>query len=1389
MPEHPGWVVAFGSSAGGLHVYQALLGDLPADASYIICQHLSPAHDSMLVEILARSTELEVRQIVDDDQLVAGCIHIAPPNTDIEIVDGRFRLIETEGGPRPSINRFLRSAATCFGPRVVAVQLSGTGTDGIAGSNAVRRAGGMILVQTPGTAAFPAMPTGVIRDLHPDFVGAPAELAEFINRIVSDQVPDSVTPAESKDLGSLVSLVEEHLGVQLSYYRESSLRRRLTRRLETGGFNSVADYVAELETNADERALFLGRAFVHVSELFRDPESFARLREVLLKRLEEFDEDVFRVWVPGCANGQEAYTIAMILLDIGNELDRAVPFKILATDIAAEVIGAARDGEYPVDQARSVPAEFEGRYFVRTGDTVVMSNITREHVIFSTHDVLRDPPFLRVDLVSCRNLLIYLTEAGQARAIDLFRYALSPDGLLFVGSSELPRDQALLETVDRGHRIFRRRPGAMGTKPLLQLRPSRAFDRASRRPPSSGNSSQGPLEALNAVFAPTSAVVDAEGQLVYTTPGMAAFLRQPEGFVTNRFIDRVQPELRSAMRGLLFRAMHDAGASTPVTLTFELDGAWKRITASSVENEGMHWCVVSIEPSPVDNVVQQRFSAADSDPATPRAFLERELSTTRENLQIVIEELEAANEQMQVYNEQLQSSNEEYVSTNEELQTLNEELQATNEELSTVNDELKDRTARQEQLAIELRSMQESLQLVPMFVTDPDLRVRFASGKVDAVVEAEVVRLGDLLYALPWRNEIVGLREIAREALQSGNPQLIDLDVEHQAFRCRIAPFLTSDDQVGGVTVMFTDVTSLKQAERALLHERDRAQKTLAQLSEAVIRIGGDHTVDYMNSSAERLLGRRLDDVLGEPIAEHLSLWDGDRKVDLEEMLRSARATGDVNAATDTFYRLEPADDDDSTLLSVTLTPVFDEDTGAFFRALLTLQDVTERQGYLRQLLWNSKHDDLTNLINRTEVEDRIARVVSQAQETKVASTLMYLDLDQFKIINDTCGHAAGDQLLQQVASLLAQTIKPGDTLARIGGDEFVILLDGVAMREGRDRAQQILDSISKYTFVWRERVFKIGISIGLVEIGASSRSVSDVLSEADTACYTAKQDGRNCIRMSDSASNFLAKQRSEMAVISDISDALERDGFELHFQQIRPISSAAPYAWEALIRMRRGETLLYPGDFLPAAERFGIVKRLDLWVVDHVIGLLDAPSCEAEPTICINVSGLSVADSAFADFVERRVCSSQIDPKQLCFELTETAAMGNVERVTEFIDRMHALGCRVALDDFGTGTSSLAYLRELPIDIVKIDALFTQSLGTEDVNRYIVEAVAKVAHHLDVSVVAEGVETATQLEALRVLGIDLGQGWHLSRPVPEVTFLAEVAMPVIDLGDGALLP
>lgn len=1393
--EDVGLVVGFGSSAGGLEAYQEMLGSLPDhDVAYVVCQHLSPIHESMLVDILSRAASMPVVAIEHEMPVRPGVVYIGPPNRDIRFSGSSFVLDPADRqGPKPSVDVFFASLAQTYGERAIGVVLSGTGRDGAEGLQQVAASGGTIIAQRPETASFSSMPIEAIRHARTDFVGSPMQIAEFIHRVVAGGSA-SVDAATGDDsvVDALVALVEAETGVDLTNYRASTLRRRISRRMALSQSPDMRTYLDLLATDPDERSSFVADIYVHVSALFRDPDAFLALRDRIKQLIAGREPgEPLRFWVPGCADGQEAYTLAMLTLEVARELGRTVPFKIFATDIADSAVARGRDATYPLDQAVHLPAEYEGVYYERHDDVVTMGQVLRESIIFSTHDLLRDPPFLNMDLVSCRNLLIYLTPTSQDRVCDLFLYSLKPGGLFFVGLSETPRELADLEVLDRPHKIYRKRPGAVRTKPLLH--PTR-FGQPTVARSGPGEVFDPEREALTVLarrFAPAAVIVDGDGNIVYSTAGMADFLHHADGLATNRLVDRVRPQLRSALRAILFRVAHDGVAGESSELLVDDEGTSVRIVAERTASAANDWTTVSFAVAvgagapPSDDEPEGDLgdtSVGTSLGQSPRAVLEHELLLTRESLQTVIEELETANEQLQVYNEQLQSSNEEYVSTNEELQTLNEELQATNEELTTVNDELRDRSERHETAVLELQYMQESVQLLPMFVTDRSLRVRFASDRVRDVVDVERFRLGDPLLALPWLDDVGVLPAVAAEVLEAGRERLIELQSSGRTFRVQVAAYRNRNDAVDGVSVIFNDVSVLKQTERELVEERNRAELTLGHLSDAVIRIDQHHVVDFVNDAAASLLGRPASDVIGGSVSTVVELSADGRSIDLDEVIGTTRVTGEAFAPRDTFYRFRRSPTREL-LLEATLTPAFEAGTGVFTGALLTLKDVTERQGYLKQLLWNSKHDGLTNLINRTEVETRIGRAIEVAHRESRPSVLMYLDLDQFKIINDTCGHAAGDQLLQQVAALLGRHIRPGDTVARLGGDEFAVLVDGCDLTQGRKLAQEMLDAIAAFTFVWRERVFKIGVSIGIVAIDEFSRSVSDVLSEADTACYAAKQDGRNCIRMSDSASNFLAAERNEMVVISDISDALERDGFELHFQEIRGREDT-PSWWEALVRMRRGDSLIFPGDFLPAAERFGIVKRIDLWVAEHVVALAERLG-DAAPVFAVNVSGLSVADEQYVAFIEHRIGRSTAPAHRFVFELTETAAMASVLRTHEFISRVHDMGARVALDDFGTGTSSLAYLRELPIDVLKLDALLTRSLGTDDVTRHIVEAVTMVANHLEIEVVAEGVETKKQLHALGDLDIAYAQGYHIARPTPEATFVERISL--IDLADDAV--
>ena len=440
---------------------------------------------------------------------------------------------------------------------------------------------------------------------------------------------------------------------------------------------------------------------------------------------------------------------------------------------------------------------------------------------------------------------------------------------------------------------------------------------------------------------------------------------------------------------------------------------------------------------------------------------------------------------------------------------------------------------------------------------------------------------------------------------------------------------------------------------------------------------------------------------------------------------------------------------------------------------LLACEDITETRVLSEKLSYQATHDNLTGLVNRWEFENRLVRILEDAKLRGTEHVLCFLDLDQFKIINDTCGHSAGDELLKQLGVLLQKHIRSRDTLARLGGDEFGVLLEYCALSSGRRTARNLLNAIKEFRFAWGERQFRIGVSVGIIAIDETCDSIADLMAGADAACYAAKEQGRNRVHVYTSSDQQLAQRHGEMQWASRIPDALEKNKFELFYQVIYPMDGNAETgkSFEFLVRMRddKSNEIITPAQFLPAAERYNFAERLDRWVVAHafvVIRMLETKKFQFG-SFGINLSGNSLGNEEFLDFVLSEMNRSQIRPESVCFEITETAAISNINSAQRFILRLKEEGAGFALDDFGTGLSSFAYLRELPVDYLKIDGLFVRDIAEDPIQYAMVKSINEIGHVLGMKTIAEFVETHAVMEKLAEIGVDYCQGYHIGSPRP----------------------
>ncbi|MCA1797958.1 MAG: EAL domain-containing protein [Xanthomonadaceae bacterium] len=446
-------------------------------------------------------------------------------------------------------------------------------------------------------------------------------------------------------------------------------------------------------------------------------------------------------------------------------------------------------------------------------------------------------------------------------------------------------------------------------------------------------------------------------------------------------------------------------------------------------------------------------------------------------------------------------------------------------------------------------------------------------------------------------------------------------------------------------------------------------------------------------------------------------------------------------------------------------------DEGTVVRMLGSISDITERKRISNEMLWQASHDALTGLVNRHEFEDRIGKLLKDRRARRHPHALLYLDLDQFKVVNDTCGHRAGDQLLRQITGLVTSRIRDTDTLARLGGDEFGVLLADCLLPDAIEVADGLIRIINEFRFRWDDKVFSIGASIGLVDIVDEVDSVATLFSAADSACYAAKDGGRNRVVVYHAADVDIAERHSQMTLVSRITSALEEERFDLHFQRIQALcEDDFDEHFELLLRMREEGGGVMPDVFIPAAERYNLMPSLDRWAARRAFTELE-PMFAADPgrrlLVALNLSGTTLGSERFTEYVQQLFEEFDIPAKAICWEITETAAIANLHKAREFIDAMHALGCRIALDDFGSGLSSFAYLKALPVDYLKIDGAFVRDLLTDPVDQAMVSAIVRVGQAMGIRTIAEFVDSESALEMLRAMGVDYVQGYAIHKPQP----------------------
>jgi diguanylate cyclase (GGDEF)-like protein/PAS domain S-box-containing protein len=593
---------------------------------------------------------------------------------------------------------------------------------------------------------------------------------------------------------------------------------------------------------------------------------------------------------------------------------------------------------------------------------------------------------------------------------------------------------------------------------------------------------------------------------------------------------------------------------------------------------------------------------------------------------------------------------------------------------------------------------------------------------------------------------------------------------DYRWFRSRGQAVRNTEGRAVRMAGSITDITDRRLAAAELFAEKERAQVTLASIADGVITTDNDGWVEYLNPVAEELTGWTAASARGLPLQAIFRMIDESSRQPapnpIEMVLREERTV--EMAANMLLLR-----NDGTEIPIVQSAAPIRARTGKITGVVLVLHDVSRERQYAAKLTYQASHDALTGLINRTEFEQRLALALKSSAQAGRHHAVMYLDLDQFKVVNDTSGHAAGDQLMRQVSTVLQRRLREGDTLARLGGDEFGVLLENCSAENALRIADELRQTVTEFHFAWESRSFSIGVSIGVVNVQDGMFTIADVLSAADAACYMAKEKGRNRVQVYHPEDSELTMRHGEMEWVGRLQKALDEDRFVLYSQDIVAIKDVKKgHHCELLVRMldEKGE-LVPPMAFIPAAERYGLMPAIDRWVIRNAMAIIarELANARGEPldVYAINLSGASIGDDRFLEFVREQFNRFAVPYQSICFEITETAAIARLDKATHFIHELRTLGCHFSLDDFGAGMSSFAYLKHLPVDYLKIDGGFVKDMADDPIDRAMVEAIHGVGHVMGKKTIAEFVDGDRIIAALKEIGVDYAQGYGVAKPRP----------------------
>ncbi len=844
-------VVGVGASAGGLEAFLSLLRHLPADTgmSFVLVQHMDPKHESMLVELLGKSSSMHVQQIRDGMKVQPDCVFVIPPNTDLILENSTLRLLSRSlsRGQHMPIDRFFRSMADQLQERAIGVILSGTSSDGALGIEAIKAQGGITFAQDEKTAKYDGMPRAAVATGMVDFVLPAHRIAEELARIGNHpyvRKPDDILEQQTAEgrpqepLSRVFALLRSATGVDFGLYKHTTIRRRIGRRMAVHKIDNVDRYVQLLVSNPAEIEALYRELLIKVTGFFRDAEVFNFLKSDVLPRItsQTAQDSPIRVWIPGCATGEEAYSVAIVLLEHLSEKNLHSPVQIFATDVSEDAIEKARSGAYVENIALDVSAERLRRFFIKRDGGYQVNKNVRDLCVFARQNLAKDPPFSRLDLISCRNVLIYLEPVLQKRVIPMFHYALKPDGMLLLGSSETITPFADLFTLDdKKHKVYRKRMVAGGQRFDLDtgkfVHPGEGSGPPPPRPDEETSSFDLQKEADRIIvsrYGPAGVLINEDYEVIQFRGKTGPFLEPAPGKATLNLLKMLREGLLLEVRNTVQKAKRSGQPAHKDHVPAKDENGFREVTIDVIPLQpsarGKHFLVLFEHAKPEPAGPKSRGKGAVAAEERQVEQLKQELVATRQYLQSIIEEQEATNEELQSANEEILSSNEELQSINEELETAKEELQSTNEELTTVNEELQNRNAELSQTNDDLNNLLASVN-IPIVMLGADLRIRRFTPMAGRVLRLIPTDLGRPITDLRATIQLPDLGSIIGDVISAVTPRETEVqDQDGHWYSLSIRPYRTSDNRIDGAVLALLDIDTIKRGlQRTESAEHDMA--------------------------------------------------------------------------------------------------------------------------------------------------------------------------------------------------------------------------------------------------------------------------------------------------------------------------------------------------------------------------------------------------------------------------------------------------------------------------------------------------------------------------------------------------------------------------------------